>query len=202
MVVAGAQSFAQDSEDRDMDSFNRITLKGSFDVIVRVGAAQRVELTGDADYFDDVETRVRRNTLIISWDRNGLGRRFHNDVGLEISVPSLIGFNIAGSGDVEIGDIDSEVFTINIAGSGDIFATGRCVELEINIAGSGEVEGEDLICEDVSIDISGSGDVEITATASIKADINGSGDITVYGSPSGIRLRQRGSGDIEIVDER
>jgi len=202
MGTANAQSRGDDSEVRDLESFDQVVLEGSFDVIVNIGGGQSVTLYGDEDDFDNVETRVRRGTLTISWDRDGQRWRDHDDVNIEISVPSLVGFGIEGSGDVEISDIDAEDFHIQIAGSGDMLVDGQCNSLEIDIAGSGDVEGEDLICASVSVEIAGSGDVEVTANDSIDIEINGSGDVIVYGSPSGVRLRQRGSGDIEIVESR
>ncbi len=181
------------TEVRDVESFTQIEVAMGVDVYVTVGSPQQVKLTFDDNIVDKVRTRIRGNTLEIdtrySFDCD-------EDCKIEITVPSLTAFGLAGSGNIEIHGVIDDEFEVDVAGSGDIRIDGQTKRLSIDLAGSGDIDTRELIAEDVEVDIAGSGNVRVYASKSLEADISGSGDVRYYGDPEDVESDVSGSGSI------
>lgn len=181
------------SETRDVEPFTQISVSMGVDVFVTVGPTQQVKLTFDDNIVSKIRTRVRGNTLEIdsrySFDCDA-------DCKIEITVPKLEAFSLAGSGNIEIKGINGDEFEIDVAGSGDVTIDGQTKSLTIDLAGSGDIDTRKLIAEDADVDIAGSGNVQVYATKSLNADISGSGDIRYYGNPEYVDSDVSGSGSI------
>lgn len=190
------------SEVRDLPEFSRIVIESSGDVNVTVGGEQRVEVFADDDKIDRVTTEVRGDSLYVGIEGRGNFWRSSGPVRLEVSVTTLNGVEINGSGDISVKNVDSGRFDIEINGSGDVDLDGKCADLNIKVGGSGDIDARNMKCSTADLDINGSGDVYAYATESVVLDINGSGDITLYGDPKNVRPRLRGSGHLEFVDEK
>lgn len=105
--------------------------------------------------------------------------------------------DLAGGGDVRVGDVASA--TIDIAGAGDVTLGVIGGDFEIDIAGSGDIKAASVNGK-VDIDIAGAGDIDIkegTAT-SFSVDIAGSGDVKFGGTANNPRVSTFGSGDVWI----
>ena len=202
LLVAPAMALsAEVSEVRDVSDFSRIVIESSADINVKAGESQRVEVFAEDDEISAVITEVRGGTLYVSIDDDRRWRR-HHGASLEISVQSLDGVEIDGSGDITVSNAKSDDFEIEIDGSGDVDVQGTCGELTISVDGSGDINSKDMKCAKATVDINGSGDVDVYASESMTLDINGSGDVTVYGDPSNVRPTIRGSGDLRFVDKK
>lgn len=202
-------------ENRKVDSFKEIELKGSMDVYVTVGKKRSLRVVADDDMMDKIVTDVKGDTLVVKLKRG----RYH-DVGkmkIYVTVKNLEGAEVKGSGDMTVkGTIKSKNFEaavkgsgdlvlenvkandleLDIMGSGDMSVTGSCDTLDLDIMGSGNLEAKNVKCDNAKVAIMGSGDADIHANKSLTATIMGSGDITVYGNPAKIKSRVAGSGDI------
>ncbi len=191
---------AEVSEVRDVSEFSRIVIESSADVNVKAGETQRVEVFAEDDEIGAVMTEVRNGTLYVSIDDDRRWRR-HHGADLEISVQTLEGIEIDGSGDVTATNVDSGKFDIEIDGSGDVDLEGSCGTLTIDVSGSGDINSKNLTCADATVDINGSGDVDVYASNSLYLDINGSGDVTIYGNPGKFRPTINGSGSLRFHDD-
>jgi len=200
------------TEGRVLDSFSRIEVEGSANVIISQGTNQRVEVEADDNIVPVIITKVRGNELEIS---NSRSYRSNNPVNVYITLPVVSAISIDGSGDVfgrtslegdelELdvsgsGDMDLEIFytrlLVESSGSGDFQIIGKIVDQEIRMSGSGSYEAWELDSEICDIRISGSGDASVFASELLKAEIRGSGNIKYYGDPR-IESSVTGSGDI------
>ena len=181
------------TETRDLDEFTRIEAKGSTDIFVTVGDEQKVTVTFDDNLVDFIVTDVRRKTLEVYCEESYSSRR---PCRVEITVPSLESVRLSGSGDMEIYDLQGEMFEYTISGSGDLRMDGEIDELDIRVSGSGDVDARDLKAKDAYVKVSGSGDVKVYTSESFEGRVSGSGDINVYGNPEHVSRRVSGSGDI------
>lgn len=86
--------------------------------------------------------------------------------------------SVAGSGDIDIKNIEAQFVSASIAGSGDIDAGLTKVEkTEASIAGSGDIDIKFSDCGHVEANISGSGDIELSGNIkSLSKNIIGSGE--------------------------
>lgn len=95
-----------------------------------------------------------------------------------IKTPQLY-MSIAGSGDIDVKNIEANVVSAGIAGSGDMKAGLKNVaKTEMQIAGSGDMDFNFRDCGDVKASIAGSGDITLTGNVkSFHNDVSGAGDI-------------------------
>jgi len=185
------------SQSREVADFDRLTLRGSYELELMAGKAYALSLTGDAGVLEKLETRVTERTLVIGLPGE---RRWRDLDGIEarLSLPTLRGLTIDGAADADLKALDSDELEITINGAGSIAAEGRCGTLSLITNGAGDFEGETLRCRSVAITINGAGDAVVYAAESLRSAINGVGDVTVYGNPTQISKSRSGFGSVTI----
>jgi hypothetical protein len=181
------------SETRDVESFNRIKLTGSSEVIVTIGEPQSVTVEADDNLLDIITTEVRGGSLVIS-ARESYSSRV--GVTVTITAPELRGVSITGSGDVSVEDLEVESFETSVTGSGDITARGQADSLEAKVTGSGDIDCFGLKVRRAEASIYGSGDIRLHVSESLSGAVYGSGDIEYRGNPKDVERTVAGSGDI------
>ncbi len=195
LLVAGTALAADDNSVRDVDTFDRVSTRGSMDLEISVGGSQQVEIFGDSRDLDNITTEVRGGVLRIRQER---GYHMRDNVRVVISVADLNGIAINGSGDATATNIDSASFAMEINGSGDAELSGACQDVGYEINGSGDIEADNFKCQNAKVEINGSGDMTISASEELSVEINGSGDIDVYGEPRLKKFSSHGSGSINL----
>ena len=208
-------------EMRDVDAFTKVKLEGSMDVEVKVGAKQSVKVIADSDIIKYLRTRVHGGELEIDIKHESGTRKLFRRIEkmqVIITVPSLEGAEVHGSGDLLVEDAVADNFVLEVhgsgdavlenakvdsldvelQGSGDIDMQGTCGDVRVELQGSGDINGTKMKCKAADVMLQGSGDVDVYATASADVTVRGSGDIRVAGKPDKINSRVRGSGDIHV----
>ncbi len=196
--------------------FQMVSLEGSHDVVVTVGGAPSVRAEGDSEALERLDIRVEGGTLKIGSERRRwFSFRHGGGVTVYVTVPSLNGATIAGSGDMrvdrvqatsfeaeiagsgdmEIGQLRARRASFSIAGSGGITAMGEAEEADVSIAGSGNVALDRLQTRRTSVSVAGSGDISVRASEAVEGSVMGSGDVTVHGTAR-CSISKMGSGDI------
>jgi hypothetical protein len=200
-------------------AFDNIALGGSQNVVVAVGGAPSVRVEGDSDLLDRLDITVRDNALHIGYKRDkGWSWGFSHDrkpVTVYVTLPSLKGAEIGGSGDIQIDRVEGGDFaasiggsgdmqigamkvgqaSFNIAGSGDISAKGSADSANLSIAGSGGIDASGLQTRTAKVSVVGSGDVRAHATESADVSVMGSGDVDLAGGAK-CAIHKMGSGDV------
>ena len=132
---------------------------------------------------------------------SGSGDLFHEGV---LHASGDLTLKVSGSGNMQIGSIDSKDFSARCSGSGDIRIEGlSCDDFDGSVSGSGTMRLGSISCEGFETSVSGSGDFlvgKVTAKRGASAWVFGSGDIrlsevTVDGN---MDLKTSGSGDITV----
>jgi hypothetical protein len=195
-VITG--SGVQASETRDVSGFSEVELAGFGDVDILFGDAESVVVETDDNLLPYVLTEVRSGTLVIRTKDNA---NLITDLGIHITITmiSLDGFSLSGSGNVAIDGVQTDKLDLSIPGSGNITATGNAKTLKIKLNGSGNILCKGLVAEDVTATISGSGNIEVYANQSLEASIRGSGMISYAGDPATVDKNISGSGSIVPV---
>lgn len=218
-VITGSDQVVEEA--RDVSGFNRVELALAADLIIELGEAESLTIEAEDNLLPYIETRVRGNTLEIG-QRSGVILRSREPIRLYLTVTDLDGVGIAGSGQAEVPDLETEQLSIDISGSGEV-RTGALdlVEtLEVDISGSGELDVAELRAEGLDVDISGSGrldiddgevetqDIEVSGSGRYSArrfesseaevDISGSGEVTIRVDER-LRLEISGSGTVRYI---
>jgi hypothetical protein len=187
------------SEERSLDAFTKILVKGAIDLDLTAGKDQNVEIRTDADRMDAVETYVRGDTLIIDMEDKGRRNFWRSvDVDVTISLPVLEGIEVRGAVDGEVQGIDGGDLFIEIKGAGDLDLEGNCANLELDIKGAGDIDAEGLKCGSVEVDVRGAGSASVYASEEVDANVSGVGSISVYGKPKTVHKKVGGIGSIRI----
>jgi hypothetical protein len=228
LLLAGC-NFAADAQNQGDDkrgsggrdfqvgAFDRVSLGGSHNVIVKVGGAPGVRAEGDLAVIDRLDIHVTDGELSIGTKEGfSLGwKSHHKPVTIFVTAPKLAAASIGGSGDMQIDRVSGERFAASIGGSGDmdigtlevrdarfsvagsgaIRARGRAETSEVSIAGSGDVGLGEFEVQRARVSVVGSGDVQARAMQTAEVSIAGSGDVELTG-PAKCTVSKMGSGDV------
>ena len=186
-------SGAAKTEARAVGSFSKIDLSGAPDVEVTVGPAASVAVTADDNLLPLIETTVDGETLKIDSKHS-----YSTSIGVtvKITVPSLHGVLVTGSGDIHAAGLKEGELEASVTGSGDITLSGNVDRLRAHIVGSGDLRAGDLAAKNVSVGVTGSGDAAVRATEQLDASVTGSGNVRYAGNPTKVGRNVTGSGDI------
>ena len=199
---------------RTIDSFDKVSVGGSFDVNLVDGTEGKITIKGESNLLPYIETEVRNGKLKIKFKEN---TNIRTTKRLVITVPferieavSLGGsgnisvqkrmkaddasFNIGGSGNITA-NVDANNVKASIGGSGNIKLKGKTDNFKCSIAGSGSVKAYDLDTNTLKASIAGSGSVQTSVSSKIKASVVGSGSVYYKGNPK-IDSNSIGSGDV------
>jgi Putative auto-transporter adhesin, head GIN domain len=179
---------------RQAAQFRRIEIRGSTDVVARVGAAAAITVSGDDNIVPHVRTEVRGDTLVIDLEDGSYSTRA--PLRVTVSTPSLDGISISGSASAQASGVEAERFEARISGSGDMELKGSAGDLAAWISGSGDMRLYGLSVRRAEVDVSGSGNVQLSAAESLDVEVSGSGDVSYRGNPAR-SVRISGSGSVE-----
>jgi hypothetical protein len=205
------------TETRDVKGFDRIRLTTDSDVYYRQDSVFYIEVTGQKNILNALETKNESGNLLIGFSKNVWK---HNKVKIVVHSPNIYGLSISGSGDIySYNTINTSYMDLNISGSGDVTLQHlNTTSLDAKISGSGDIEVNDgtstsqnltvsgsgemnlvrLTSTSSNCKISGSGDMEVNALENLDVNISGSGDIEYSGNPR-VNVKISGSGKLSRI---
>lgn len=200
--VAGSGRIA--SEQRSVTGFDRIAIAGAFEVELRQGSSEGVELSGDDNLLALVETRLEGSgsrTLKIG-PKPDVDLAPSRPIRVRIDLKQLTAIDMGGSstlaasglrvgklsvamggsGSMKLAALDAERLALSLGGSGRAQADGHAKSVSLNIGGSGQVACAALAVDEVSVNIAGSGSAEVQANQRLSISIAGSGRVRHTGT--------------------
>ncbi|MGK6319182.1 head GIN domain-containing protein [Sphingomonas sp. DT-204] len=199
--------------------FDHIDLRGFDDVDVKVGPAFSVRAEGPSEELDRLDIRKDGTTLKVgrvnqngfNWGSDHDGK----DVKVYVTMPTMKGASVAGSGDMTvdrvaggdfggsiagsgnliIGELGVSSADLSIAGSGDLKANGQAGRMKVSIAGSGDVDAPGLKVSSADVSIAGSGGVHADVSGQADVSLMGSGDVDL-GPNAHCNTSKMGSGEV------
>lgn len=200
---------------RTTESYDEISLTGSFDVELVSGKEGNITINGDENIINHIITEVEGSTLKIHFEKN---KSYSYNSKLIITVPfeEISAVSLTGSGSIQTKDtINAKKFEINLAGSGDgnfnvnstklnvlltgsgdLKVTGITQNLDAKVAGSGDLDCSKIEAENAEVAVVGSGDLKVNCIKNLTASVVGSGDIHYKNKPETVDKKIVGSGDI------
>lgn len=206
------------SESRAVGSFRAIASRSSFDIVLRQGSTEAVEVRADDNLLPLIDTRVVDRSGVPTLEVNtkpGANFRTHSHITVTVDVVTLSAIStsgsgdiqgdalktpalkiaVSGSGDVRLKQLSTDDFGVKISGSGDVTVSGHAGNVTLVIAGSGDVDGAGLEADDVRVSIAGSGDASVNARKTLAVSIAGSGDVSYVGDAT-VKSSIAGSGSV------
>jgi hypothetical protein len=179
---------------RQVAQFRRIEIRGSTDVVARIGPGTALTVSGDDNIVPHVRTEVHGDTLIIDMEDGSYSTSA--PLLVTVSTPALDGISISGSASAQASGVTAERFDASISGSGSMEVAGTAGRLEASVSGSGDMRLFGLATRRAAVDVSGSGNIELSAAEALSVEVSGSGDVRYRGNPAR-EVRISGSGSVE-----
>jgi hypothetical protein len=208
------------SRNYQVGSFQEVELAGHYDVQIHTGGPVSVSATGPENVLNRLKVEVDGNKLTIHPENNHgwfhFGYHRSEPVHVTVTVPTLTGATLAGSGSINVDKLQGGSFEGTVAGSGQLNVTsvdvqqlklsiagsgsakagqGKAQSANYDIAGSGDVDAGAVQTQQVKVSIAGSGGVKANATATADVDIMGSGDVNITGGAK-CTVNKAGSGNV------
>ena len=204
------------TEKRHVSNFNGISSSGSYDVYIKMGAVESLEIEGDSDLIKNIETKVEGGILKIQNSKTSSGWGWNNPrTKIYITAKSLNHLTLSGSGKMVVSnaiksdklntsvsgsgsirlELATKIYNASVSGSGQINASGFTQNANISVSGSGGFDGKNLKTNTSAISVSGSGNAYICAEDRLNAHLSGSGNITYSGNAQVSQVKS-GSGKI------
>ncbi len=200
------------SETRAVEGFDEIDLRGTGEVRITVDGTESLAIEAEDNIIGHLTSGIRGSTLVLGVDRPIAPT---TEIIYTVTMMSLEGIEISGSGSVAVSEFATEGFLVDIGGSGSADVTevvaasvsvrisgsgsvtigGEAADLDLSISGSGAFDGERLEATSGSVDISGSGSATVNVSEILDVAISGSGSVQYIGDPS-LAVDASGSGSV------
>jgi hypothetical protein len=215
--AALSASAAERRETRAVSGFTTVALAAPIKLQLTQGDSEGLVLEGEEAALADLESVVEQGVLKIR-TRSRFATAGMSKVRGSLNVKAIDALRIAGSGDIDagqlraaqlklaisgsgdirIGALDASSVDVSVSGSGDVVIGGKADAVSTSIAGSGDVKAGKLEARQAKVSIAGSGDATLWAKDSLDVKIVGSGDVRYYGDPS-LKKTIVGSGSVRRV---
>lgn len=206
------------TETRQAGSFDAISVGGSFEVEVKIGAVTSVMVEADDNIIKYIETKVSGNTLKINTED------LHNysDVHMKvfITVPSLSSIKASGSAEVVAdniltnsskitfkasssssikAEVDAPEIETGASSSATIFLTGKTKTHKAEASSSSDIRTFGLLAENTTANVSSSANIEVHASVNLNARASSSGSIEYKGAAT-VTKSESSSGSVSKKD--
>jgi hypothetical protein len=219
LAFAGIANSEPASSTVPLEGISKIHLLGGHNLVVRQGGDEQVTIFADSDYIDEVEARVKGDTLALGEKRKStwgwFSRRDQHEVTFDVQVRDLAYIASRGSGSVRLHPFDSEgQLELNVQGSGTLKADLlRAERFKVSVSGSGTADLDRVEADNMIMRVSGSGDMKVLELygsgtqpgpnnlPKVSAAVAGSGNISAgKGEAGAVEVSVSGSGDIDLAN--
>ncbi|MBN1667349.1 MAG: DUF2807 domain-containing protein [Anaerolineales bacterium] len=204
---------------RPVSNFDHVSLSGVGTLIIQQGEQESLEIEAEDNLLEHIRTEVHGQTLEIGIDNAGWRQSIQptKPIRYYLTVIDLSGISISGAGNVETGEIDTDVLLVAASGAGNIeidglranrfglelSGAGNCTiragqvgVQTVDISGAGNYESGNLESQQATIRISGLGNATLWANESLDIEISGAGNVDYFGSPQ-VTQQISGLGKVE-----
>jgi len=201
VALVSISSYAQKSEERNVDSFSEIKVSQAINCYLKEGTSEKVRVEVDGIDLDEVITEVSGDKLIIRLDKGNF-RNIH--VKVYVTFKKLEGISVSSAADVysesiiksdqldlsasSAGSMELEVdvneMSVSASSAADLELKGKSNSLKIGASSAAQVDAYDLAAKSVRADASSGASVKTNALEEIRADASSGADIRYKGNPA------------------
>lgn len=181
-------------QDRPVQEFTEIELRGIGRVILTQGEGHALSVETDEEVLPYIRTEVVGDRLVLDVrNPSPIGildcvmrwlERPHLDITYRVTAARLEGLHIAGAGKIRADQVHAQSLELTISGSGKITLSGGSADfLEARISGAGTIDTHALIAREADVHIAGAGSVSLYAEDALDVQISGAGSVRFDGHP-------------------
>ena len=210
-------------EKREVESFDKISLKGIGKMIVKQGEEESLEVEARDDMLPSIVTEVEDGKLVISYETDWSKQvilpikpiRFRVTMRavklLEILGAGMIDahnvetdtldLTIKSAGTISVESLVAEVLVVAISGAGGTKLSGKVDSQEVTISGAGGHRAGKLESGSCTVRVNGAGGATVWARDALDVSISGVGGVRYYGDPK-VTKRISGLGGVKSMGKR
>lgn len=199
-------------EDRNLDNFNSISIKGAYDVKLVNSDSSFLQVVADENLLPAIKTTVTDSILEVYNDKTIIRSK---ELKLIIGCPGIhsIDFSgatelicdsmltidqlnivISGAGRINL-SVNANNLKTNVSGGAELVFKGQVKTLDVSITGTGNLDAKELQTSRCIIDISGFGWAKLNVKEVLEVNISGFGKVEYAGNPE---LKQSITGGAKV----
>jgi hypothetical protein len=212
------------TESREVSDFNELAIDYPVDITIMQGKNPSIEITADDNLIPQLQTEVRRDTLVIENKNTDWSQRVRPSQTVQVTliVTDLTQINftsagtlvldafkgedlhvsLSGAGEMQLHDVILNTLQLSLSGAGDLSGDGSVDTLHLAISGFGSFKGNDLEAQHADVSISGAGDATVWAVRSLDVRISGAGSVRYYGQPPSFSEQISGAGNVSDLGKK
>ena len=215
--IVGSGNLA--SETRAVSGFHAVELAASGTLDITQGDKEGLVVEAEDNILPLIETKVKSDGTLLITFKNNEDVRTTKPVSFKLSVKTLDGMVLAGSGNIHVAGtlsaanesirlpgsgtitlerLETGALTVSLEGSGSIKVAGTAASQGVQLDGSGRYEAESLKTDAANISVDGSGNCKVWTEKKLEVSIAGSGAVEYYGRPA-LKQRIPGSGAVRSL---
>ena len=191
------------TENRALGDISGVVLATTGTLQITMGTSEALTIEAEDNLLPYIQTDVKGDTLVIE-TRPGTDLQATRPINYYLTMDRLDTITISSSGDVEVGDLQTNALSVTISSSGDCtisslngtslqvrisssgnleILAGQVEKQTINISSSGELDTKNMASRDAEITISSSGDASVQVSDYLSGRLSSSGNIYYIGNP-------------------
>ncbi len=190
------------TEDRDVSGFTSVDLKSIGNLTITQGSTESLTITADENLMRYITTKVVNGTLEIGMEPN-VSLNPSRTIEYNLVMKSVEGIQLSGFGNIDADELTGKDLEVRLAGSGDINIGNIASDsLLVRISGFGDFNSSAIETPNAAIEIAGSGDINVEEIQAedLEVKISGFGDASLSGKVTGQDVQILGSGDYDGAD--
>ena len=170
------------TESRTVAAFSEVAASSGLDVVVHVGAAPSVGVSGDDNIVPLVETEVSADRLRVGY-RSARNIDTTMPVHVDVTVPALRYLSASGGCHVTADGVKADAFELHASSGVDAKVSGTAATLTVDVSSGGRVDAGGLASKTATIHASSGADVTVRATEAALGDASSGSSVKVLGAP-------------------
>lgn len=198
--AATAAGGAAASQTRDVAPFHAVHVASGIHVVLEVGPQKALELSGDREALERVQTDVEHGELRIRFAPFS-NVSTHDPVVVRVVAPAVrsvsasggsrargqlargqaLSVEVSGGGEAELTGLDAPALRAQGSGGATLTLSGRAASLELQLSGGSTVHAQGLEAGDVELRASGGCQGELRAAGDVRGSLSGGSQIHLLG---------------------
>lgn len=193
---------AQETRTYELPSFESIDISAGIRLVATSGDAQSIVVETDEGDFNDLQIKVKDDTLIITREWNRL--RWHGkkvDYKVIVSAPRIDALDASSGSYSTLEQIDSRRFSLDLSSGSFVKVNGRSADCTVDISSGANLNGREFICDTANVDVSSGGHGELSVLKILVGDASSGGHVAIYGSPERVNIDRSSGGRIKVKSQ-
>lgn len=218
-VLVSIGSFAQNSvQDRSIKGFSSLSVCCGINVHLSEGSTPALKVSAPSDIIDKVLTKVKGNTLEISFEKNTNNNRKKGKIDVYLTVANelnaintssassvdgdylLIGKNMdlsaSSGGDINL-RLRLENLKVSASSGANMNLKGNALSVKVSASSGSSVKMKDLIATTAKVATSSGASLNLAVQDEIDADASSGGSIIYYGSATKSNISKSSGGSVK-----